>query len=265
MPNSSSLLGLLLVFCSLAVPAQQQCTETEGLCILGIFPHTSTRQIESTYSSIAEELSLVLDRDVQLVTTHTIPRFLEKLRQHRYDIAISGLGHFLTVAEPAGYIPLARRENPLHFLIITLPDRNIAYLEDIRGRRLGMMPAENATTVATLLLLREHGIEPLRDTEVINYASQQACIHGLITDIVDVCGLAEPVVSVFERQMNIHFEVIRKTEPFDNISYIASPRLTPQQLEDLRAYFGQREGFVPAAPEDYARFRDKIQQFMDSK
>lgn len=258
------LVHLLLLLVAPAASASG-CSDGSGPCILGVFPHTSTRQVESTYSTIAEELSLVLDRDTQLSTSTTIPRFLEGLRSKRYDVAFAGLGHYIMVAEPAGYTPLARRKQDLRYFIIGLRNRGIVTLSDLKGRRLGMMPPENGTTIATVMLLRKAGIDLTSDLDTEAYGSQQACVHALLTDLVDACGVAEPVVGVFERRLNIEFQVIAMSPPLSNVSYIASPNLSDEQREALRDYFAEREGYVAATPSDYDTFRALLREYRNTQ
>lgn len=254
--------GLLsaLLFC-LSLPASAGCKDADGQCLLGVFPHTSIRQIESTYSPMVEELSLVLDRDVDLATTSSIARFLEGLRQQHYDVAFAGLGHFVMVGEPVGYHPLARREQPLHYEIITVAERHIPDLDALKGRRLGLMPDENGTTIASALLLVDSGYHPYRDFKVKRFPSQQACIHGLLADLTDACGIAGPVVSIFESRLKRTFQVLAESPAWSNVAYIASPNLSEEQVKQLRDYFASRQGFVAATSEDYAEFRRQIERF----
>lgn len=252
---------LALGLCLIGNAIASDCANEGGICTLGVFPHTSIRQVEVTYSTIAEELSLVLDRDVQLRTSTTVERFLQQLQQLDYDVAFAGLGHFMLVGEPAGYIPLARRREKLRYVVIAAPDSPLRTLDDLRGKRFGQMPAENGTTIATTVLLRSHGFDLDRDLKRFRFGSQQACIHALAADMVDACGLAEPVMMVFQNQMRMRFRVLGYSPAVSNIAYIASPNLSPQQIARLRDYFSRREGFVPATPGDYDEFRAILRRF----
>lgn len=57
------------------------CNGEGDTCLFAVFPHSSMRQIESTYGPIAEELGLVIDRQVQLLTARSYlssrPGFVE--------------------------------------------------------------------------------------------------------------------------------------------------------------------------------------------
>ncbi|RMG33545.1 MAG: phosphate/phosphite/phosphonate ABC transporter substrate-binding protein [Gammaproteobacteria bacterium] len=252
-------LGLWSLLANVPPATASNCRQPEGTCIFGVFPHSSTRQIATTYQTIAEELSLVLDRDVRLQTARSIPEFLKRLRQHRYDIALAGIGHYLMVAEPAGYIPLAHRENPLHYVLVTPQESPLRDIDDLRGRRLGLMPPQNGTSIAGQLILRDHGLDPQKDLTVVRLGSQQGCIHAMLTAQVDACAIAEPVVETFEAMMNRHFRILARSEDLPNVSYLASPLLAPDQIEALRDYFSDREHFVAARPSHYSHFRKRIE------
>lgn len=255
----------LLLFLSsllwLSVSQASSCQQEDGLCVLGIFPHTSLRQLEETYTTIADEISLVLDRDFRLVSARNIDRFLVKLGQHKYDVALAGLGHYLLIGEDAGYIPLARRARNLHYEIIVRPDSSIHSLSDLKGRRYGAMSYTNGSTIATSILLQENGINTEQDLLFQEMGSQQACIHAMVADLVDACAVADPVREVFEKQLNMQFRILGASPPLANVAYIASPKLNDQQRQALQDYFSSREGFVKASKADYSAFRDTIKSY----
>ena len=255
-------LPILTGMALLAGLSSAACRDPDGTCILGAFPHTTPRQIEDTYSTIAEELSLVLDREVILRTASDVDHFLRHLEKQEYDIVLAGLGHYLMVAEPVGYAPLARRSNPLHYLIITRGDAPFRNTRDLRGHRFGFMPPANGTTISSHLLLRKAGLDYRKDLQDVRYASQQACIHSLMSGLVDACGLAEPIVQVFQEQLGTHFKILTRTRDPPNVAHLASPNLSHEQRDALRDYFSSREGFQAANARDYEHVRSMLREHL---
>ena len=131
------------------------CNAAGGSRVLGVFPHTSLGQIEATYAPITEELGLAIDRDVQLRTSRSMGAFIRHLRRQDKHIALTGIGQYLSDAEPAGYRPIARRDDDLVFEIIALPDSGMQQVTDLAGHTLGLIPASRGTTAFTLQLVRQ--------------------------------------------------------------------------------------------------------------
>ncbi len=252
----ASILLATLLLCN-GTSRASDCNTPGGTCLLGVFPHTSIAQIEATYSPIAEELSLLLDREVLLQTSRSTETFGQRLGQRLYDLALAGIGQFLIVAEPAGYTPVARRETGLIFEVVVRSDSGLRRLSDLRGKRMGRIPSSQGTTlVVNRLIAAQSGLADSLTN--IEFGSQQACIHALIAEIVDACGLAMPVKSIFEAASGRTFRVLARSQPAPGVSWVVSPTLAPSLRAQIRDYFLQREGFVPVGRHDYDRFRENI-------
>lgn len=238
--------------------ASLACVEEGDKCVLGIFPHSSLRQIEAIYGPFADELGLILDRDVQLKSASSTEKYLRMLGHGYFDIALVGFGHFVNHAEGAGYIPLAKREQGVRFSVIALPHSGIKQIGDLAKRRFGLVPDAPGTFLVAKKFLKRYqlGEKVLQEY----YGSQQACIYAMTAQLVDSCAIAEPVVQIFEAKLGFTFKKLHRTEPILNIAFVAHKRLSREQHNDVREYLVSRDGLIDASLADFDSFRQILQQ-----
>jgi len=247
-PVSMWVIALGCLLWSMSAQAQR-CSE-EQQCLFGVFPHSGFAQLQDTYSGIAEDLSLMLDRPVRLVSGSSMAHFQELTEAQRWDIALIGPGQFVSYAQPKGYIPVARSTRLLTYELITLKDKGIDSVGELRGKRLGLMWPNTGTHLMTHKLLGEAGIDPGKDLQTTTYASQHACVHALLIDLVDACGVATSILNILREQKPADYLSIARTQPFAGAMYVVHPSLDEADKEAARDYLQNRPGMQPFSPKD---------------
>lgn len=235
------------------------CKEEEGSCTLAIFPHLPFRQMEATYSSLAEDLSLITDRNVKFVTASTLETFGEKLRRAEYDIVLVGSPQHLNMAQKAGYRVMARRSSKIVFHIVTLSQNGITRLQDFRQFRAGRTNRNTATHMVFNYLVAQSGITAKNIRLQKEFGKQSACIHALMTYIVDTCTVAQPVLE--QMQINFghsRFRILSSSRAYPNALYLAHHELPLELLNQTTEYLSSRPGFTRGSSEDYLAFKHLI-------
>lgn len=227
----------------------------EAECLFAVFPHTGAQQLQDTYATVAEDLSLVLDTRVRLVSSSSMGRFQDQLEAGRWDIALTGPGQYIYFAEPAGYIPLATTDRLITYRIVTLQRTHIRRLEQLRQRRLGVMWPHTGTWLMTLALLDQAKLDPRRDLHTRTFASQRACIHGLLIGLVDACGLATPVFRILAQERPADYLTLAESPPHAGGVYLAHPDLPPDKRQAVADYLLGRPGLRRARPEYWDYYR----------
>ncbi len=224
-------------------------------CLFAVFPHAGAQQLQDTYASIAEDLSLALDTRVRLVSSSSMGRYQNQLLAGRWDIALTGPGQYIYFAQPAGYLPLATTERLITYRIVTLQRTHIRTLEQLRQRRLGTMWPHTGTRSMTMALLEQARIDPRRDLHTRAFASQRACIHALLIGLVDACGLATPIFRLLEQEKPGNYLTLAESSPHAGGVYLAHPELSPDKRQALTDYLLGRPGMRRARPGYWDHYR----------
>lgn len=244
------LVALLCVFAVTSVTAKQRCTDDSVDCTLGIFPHTSVLQIEVTYGSLAEDLSLFLDIPIRLVSSSSMTKYLKNLRQNKYDIALAGPLQYINDAKPYGYLPLARRNSSFEFEFITLKKSNINTMNDFVGKKMGLISESIENHKIASKLLRDKGISST-DIAFKQYPNQRACMHALVSRLTDICGTISTISRIIMQEHSVEFKVIAKSDSLPNAVFVVHPDVPQEHREELLEYFSGRGNYIPVVDSDY--------------
>lgn len=240
--------------------SHHDCSNGESDCTLGIFPHLGVRQMEATYSSLAEDLSLLTDRPFRFVTASSLSRFEQKLAAGRYDLALIGSPQLLNIGRAAGYVPIARRADLIRFHLLSLSSGDIKLPADLVGKRLGHTSKNTATYLVTHEMLEREGVDSTRLADDLEFGKQVACANALLTNLVDACTVASPVLEQIYLQFGTErFHVVSSSREFPNAIYLAHRSLDKRLFEQAQTYLANRPGFVRARIGDYAAFEALMQ------
>jgi len=240
------------------VYAYDHCSESSKSCTLAIFPHSNYKQLLITYKSVLEDLSLILDTRVKLVSTRTMSDFAFKLDRHAYDIALIGSGQYISHGFAAGYMPLASREGSLETRLFVKSGSDIHSYDDLKGRRLGFMALNTTTWYSASILLQKHNVSK-KDIALVELGSQQACAHALAINKVEACFFAVVNLAIIQQQnVNIDVKPIGNSLKVNNPVYAAHPNMPVAVVDEIKAYLLSREGYVAVNDTDFSEFRDAI-------
>lgn len=240
---------------SFQVIAYDNCTEESTKCSFAIFPHSNFQQLLITYKSVLEDLSLVLNSRVKLVSSRGMSDFAYKLDTKLYDIALIGPGQYISHGHPAGYIPIVSRSGVLKMQLFVKAESDIYSYEQLKGKVMGLMNPQTTTWYTTSILLQENGIQK-KDIKFVGLDSQQACAHAIAINRVDACVFA---VSNFEiiKEQNVatKFRTIGDALRIHNPVYAVHPDMSVELIDDLRSYLLSRDGYVDVKDKDFEGFR----------
>jgi len=240
------------------VYAYDHCSENSKSCTLAIFPHSNYKQLLITYKSVLEDLSLILDTRVKLVSTRTMSEFSFKLDKNAYDMALMGSGQYISHGYEAGYLPLASREGSLKTRLFVKSSSEIHSYDDLKGRRLGFMEVNTTTWYSANILLQKYNVSK-KDIELVKLGSQQACAHALAINKVEACFFAVANLGIIQQQnVNIDVKPIGDTLRVNNPVYAVHPNMPIAIIDEIKAYFLSREGYVAVNDADFSEFRDAI-------
>lgn len=201
---------------------------------LGVFPHLAAGQIENMFAPMAADFSKAVERPVVLKTKTSFEAFMAELDKQTYDIAFVQPFDYVWAHDKHGYIPLARRGEPLAGLIAVKPDSALRTLKDAKGKTIGLPPEVSAVSHLTKMALLQVKLDPRTDVRLQYFKSHDSCLQQLMIGEIDACATAAYPLRFFENKWNAKFRVLAETQTISHSLFIAHPRLSEAHREAIR-------------------------------
>jgi len=200
----------------------------------GVLPYLPLAKVQELYAPIAADFEAKLGRQVWLSSKSDYALFREALNKGTYDIAFVQPFDYVNAHDKYGYLPLARRSEPLQALIVVRPDSPLKTIRDLKGKIVANPPVDAVVSHLTSLALRNAGIDP--DTGVKrDYGKNQfSCMQSVLIGAADACGTAEQALLHFEKEkrMKTRFRVLHTTQASPPPLFVVHKRV-PKKDRDL--------------------------------
>lgn len=201
--------------------------------LLGVFPHLGANQIEKSFAPIAADLARVLGRPVELRTRPTFETFAEELARETFDIAFVQPFDYPAAHDAHGYLPLARRDEPLVARLVVREDSAVATLKDLKDMNIGL-PPENAAVSHLILMMAAAQKFSLNSARVTYYKAHDSCLNALLVGTVAACGTAPYPQRFFESKWKIKFRVVAESASIPHALFVAHRRMSEKDREAVR-------------------------------
>lgn len=220
--------------------ASTDCEPNSKQCVFGVFPHTNFQQLMTTYRSITEDLSLILDTNVKLRSNSTMLGFGNRLKTKAYDIALIGGGQFLNIGVSSGYVPLVTRNGRLAFSLYVLNNSSIKSYDDLTGKTIGLI-IEGTTTNLVTKKLFEKNQQTLQTVNKVTLDTQQDCAHALVVGKVDACAFVASILEIIEQQnVSVTFRPIGQSLDILKPIFAVNSRIKPDIQAEIKNYLLNR-------------------------
>ena len=232
----------------------------------GVLPYLSTTRLENIYAPVSAELSLALRHKVNFRTSSSHDRFLNSLKQQRYDIALIQPFWYPPAVGQFGYQPLVRMQEPFISLIMVLDDSPLRSVNDLKGKIIATPPAFAPVVYMARRALKEAGLIPDKDVQLRAFKSVDSCFQQVLIGSADACITPPFAVAIIEEKMGMKLRALLKTTSIPNLSIVVHKRIPADKREQLKNIFlswrqdnaGKRlldrmktQGFVPAIDKEY--------------
>lgn len=234
--------------------------------IMGVFPHLPPRQLEKIFAPMAADLGKTINRKIILRTNTTFKRFSKSLNDQIFDIAFVQPFDYIRIADEYGYRPLAARDEKLVAILVVKQDSTLKDIQDFRGKKIALPPAEAAVSYFIRDYLNENGIDPDKDVTLSHHRSHVSCMQQVLIGKVDACGTAAPPLRFFQHKMKVKMKIVVKSQEFPHALFVIHPRVPAEEMsiikERIMSWSKTEEGrklleqgrlkpFVPISDADY--------------
>jgi phosphonate transport system substrate-binding protein len=196
----------------------------------GVFPFLAPSTLEGAFAPIAEELAVALNRPVHFQATASFAKFRENLEMQEYDIAHVQPFDYVTVAAPAGYLPLVVRAQTLSAVFVVTAEIFLKDARDLSGRKIGLPPQTAAVTYLAKVALQQEGIE-LDDVRFRYFSTHQACMQAALIGDVDSGAVGPTAFRLFEARSGRPFRVVLTSPEIKQTLFVVHERVAEADRE----------------------------------
>jgi len=151
---------------------------------------TSATELYSDFEGLTNLLAKALKQPVRFESVKKVDLYLKRAADHRYVLIYAPPSMIATAVKHGGYEPIAKIPGRLAPAFMAMTRSQIAFVEDMKGKRLGTTDKDSMMTKLGMLHLRNQGIDPDNYFgEMRHFADVNAVIFALANNMIDV-GLA---------------------------------------------------------------------------
>lgn len=168
----------LLAFPSLAADA----------LVLGVQDYSkSPRMISLEFRDMAAYLTRKLGQPVIVEPVQSYARYMDRAKQKRYAFMYGPPSMAMEANALAGYEPVAKIPGLLSAAFMSSADGDIAFPEDMKGKRIGMPDENSLMTMLAFSKLREMNVNPRKYfSSVLVFNDAEDVISALKLGMIDV-------------------------------------------------------------------------------
>lgn len=226
------------------------------------------------YQGLANYLGRTLGKPVRVEAVKTYDEYMKKAQEKRYDFMYAPPSMIVKANRLAGYEPVAKIPGLLSAAFMALADTNIAFPEDMKGKRIGFYEKDAMITQLALAELKSMGIDPAKYFKSVTYYSDAtAVLNAMQYRLIDVGVAASPLFNAWSnRGYNLVLVLQGKGMPhltfavrkdFPQKQQVVAALLKAHQDPEASEYFKFNgfPNFEPAQLSDY----DELAKFLDIK
>ncbi len=202
----------------------------------GVTYRVGNDEIRARYAPIASDLSRLLDQPVRVEPVGDYPTLRQGLADKTFDLALVHPAHLSIAAIKGGYqlvaVTKGFQDYTARFLVRA--DSPLKGLVDLRGRKLGAPDEDSITAWMVRATLRD-ALGDARQV-AITYTRFQDAVPFMVENTFTQAGATASNGLVKQWQAG-GGKVLASSRPVPIKHVIASPALTPDQVQRVRDYF----------------------------
>jgi len=281
-----------LIFLCLCISACGDSRKAVKTLRVGFVPAEDAQQVMQNAQPLVEILHKELGMEIQAFVATDYTGVVEALRVNKLDVAFLAPASYVLAKSEANIKVILKSERkgiPFYYAaIITRADSGIKSIDDLRGKTFAFGDSLSTTgNVFPRKMLKEHGIDPVRDFKQILYsgghdATVLAVLNGKVDAGATYANSPDSLDTAWMRYLKdpqdakkIHAIAFSEPIPADNLVISAGlDEKVAKKVEEIFVQLSrdpkgkkmlrdlyQIDGFVPASDKDYDSVR---QAFIDA-
>ena len=207
----------------------------ETVYTMGVFPHLPKHKLYETYLPVVKNFQSVLGVKFVLKTRPSFEAYENALKNEEFDIALIQPFDFLDAYDNHGYLPVARRADPLTSILVVKKSSVFNSLADLQGKKIANPAKSAAVTRLTDRLMIKAGFHPQKDFERIYKKNHFSCMQTVLINKADACGTSLRAMYHYEdKQLKDRLKVIAESDAIPHVLYVVHKRVPEQQRMSLK-------------------------------
>lgn len=198
---------------------------------IGIAPYLPIKTLIQNYAPLRDFLQKQLHEPVTIVSAPDYQTYYERIDNHEYPVIITTAHSALLAWTDSGYIPLLQPLNYTSPAIVTAKGKSLRYPDDLRGKKIAMSDALAIISMQGIQLLREDGLDPMKEISILNLSNHRVAINYVITGEADAAIVSDRAIMQMPQSVRDQIDIVfiweKSSAP--GIVYLGSP-LVPQEL-----------------------------------
>lgn len=259
---------LLAGLLALALLAWRPAAAQERAYLLGVISYgDSAQMIASEYEGLTTYLGMVLKRPVRIEGARDFTTFGQRAKAKRYHMMFVAPSAVIEANRSAGYLPVAKIPGLLSVSFMAPGRTNIAFPEDMKGKRIGFTGKDAMITRLAFIELQKLGIkDPEKHfSSIAYYNDADGVLAGMQMNLIDIGVANSGLFNVWTNKgedMNLihsgkgvpHLTfAVRGDLPESQRRAITEALLKATQDKDAQEFlrYSNLPGFEPARLADY--------------
>lgn len=212
----------------LLVAAAMNVAHAQDQLVLGVQDYEkSPRMLAAEFKGMAAYLSDKLGQPVRVQASQSYKRYMANTKKKRYAFIYGPPSMAMEAYRTAGYEPVVKIPGVLSASFMTLSSSDVAFPEDMKGKRIGMPDDDSMMTKLALAKLRSMKINPdgyFSKVQTFNDASD--VISALKLNLIDV-GVANSSLFNVWTGKGHNLNVVLTTDPAPHLTFSVNKDLPP--------------------------------------
>lgn len=237
--------------------------------VLGVQDYEkSPRVLAGEFKGLAAYLGDKIGQPVTVQASQSYKRYMANSKKKRYAFIYGPPSMAMEAYQTAGYVPVAKIPGVLSASFMTLSTSDVAFPEDMKGKRIGMPDNDSMMTKLAMAKLRSMKINPdgyFSKVQTFNDASD--VISALKLNLIDI-GVANSSMFNVWTGKGHNLNVVLTTDSAPHLTFSVNPDLpadvrakvtqailAAHKDSRVQAYFKSSgfPGFEPASMKDYQK------------
>ena len=201
---------------------------------MGILPYLSNERLFETFLPLKDYLETQLERRIVMSTAPDFKTYVQRAARGDYDIYYTA-PHFALLAETEqGYRRVSRFTRELDGVVVVRRDSAVQRPEDLRGRLVITPAALAITSMLGEQLLREHGLMPGKDYQLLRTTSHDNAILTVYRRAADAAIIAAGAFEGSPAEIKQGLRILAKTSQVPHTMFMAHPRMPLKEYQRLK-------------------------------
>lgn len=209
------ILFLALFWCHGSISAAEESNEIfpdKKEYFLGVFPYLPVAQLEGVFAPIAAEIGRATGKRIHFRSAPDFNSFMTRLERQDFDIAFIQPFDYVKIAAKVGYIPLAKRREPISAIFVVKEQSSLGTLHDLKGKKISMASEYAAISYIGKAILIDNGLLPGTDVSIDHMKGHHSCLQDVLIGHSSACVTGKPALRLFEDKMGIKMKILHETE-----------------------------------------------------